>query len=135
MLKLNKTEIDALLEALDDEYMAWITYDQVIRDFGEVRPFINIRDAEARHVQALCSLFISYEMPVPENAWPGRVTRYDTLHEACEAGVTAEIENGQMYERLLKTTDREDILTVLRNLQEASQQRHLAAFQRCVERR
>ena len=94
MLKLNKTEIDALLEALDDEYMAWITYDQVIRDFGEVRPFINIRDAEARHIQALCSLFISYEIPVPENTWPGRVARYDTLHEACEAAVTAEIENG-----------------------------------------
>lgn len=135
MLKLNKTEVNALLEALDDEYKAWATYDQVISDFGEVRPFINIRDAEARHIQALCSLFISYEVAIPENTWPGRVTQYRTLHEACEAGVTAEIENGQMCERLLRTTDREDILTVLRNLQEASQQRHLAAFQRCVERR
>lgn len=134
MLKLNKIEIDALLEALDDEYMAWATYDQVIIDFGEVRPFINIRDAEARHIQALRSLFISYEIPISENTWPGRVAQYETFHEACEAGVAAEIENGQMYERLLKTTDREDILAVLRNLQEASQQRHLAAFQRCVER-
>ncbi|MEJ2567134.1 MAG: aminotransferase class I/II-fold pyridoxal phosphate-dependent enzyme, partial [Gammaproteobacteria bacterium] len=32
-----------------------------------------------------------------------------------------------MYERLLGETQRPDILTVLRNLQEASQQRHLAA--------
>ncbi len=135
MLKLNKTEIDTLHEALDDEYMAWSTYEQVISDFGEVRPFINIRDAEARHIQALSSLFVFYEIPIPENTWPGRVAQYKNLHEACEAGVTAEIENGQMYERLLRTTDREDILTVLRNLQEASQQRHLAAFQRCVERR
>ena len=135
MLKLNKTEIDTLLEALDDEIKAWAAYDQVISDFGKVRPFINIRDAEARHIQALCALFIFYEIPIPENTWPGRVAWYETLHEACEAGVTAEIENGQMYERLLKTTEREDILTVLRNLQEASQQRHLAAFQRCVERR
>lgn len=135
MFKLNKVEIDTLLDALDDEYKAWTTYDQVISDFGEVRPFINIRDAEARHIQALYSLFISYAVPIPENTWPGRVTQYRALHEACEAGVTAEIENGLMYERLLKPTDREDILTVLRNLQEASQQRHLAAFQRCVERR
>jgi len=134
MLKLNEIEIDTLLEALDDEYMAWATYDRVISDFGEVRPFINIRDAEERHIQALCSLFISYEIPIPENTWPGRIARYKTLHQACEAGIAAEIKNGQMYERLLATTDKEDILAVLRNLQGASQQRHLAAFQSCVER-
>ena len=134
MTELNKTELDALYEALDDEYRSWATYDQVISDFGEVRPFINIRDAEARHIQALCSLLIAYEITVPENTWPGRVTRYKNLHEACKAGVAAEIDNGQMYERLLRSTDRADILTVFCNLQEASQQRHLAAFQRCAER-
>jgi len=134
MTELNKTELDALHEALDDECRSWATYDQVISDFGEVRPFINIRDAEARHIQALCSLLIAYEITVPKNTWPGRVARYKTLHEACKAAVAAEIENGQMYERLLRSTDREDILTVFRHLQEASQQRHLAAFQRCAER-
>ena len=96
MTKLNKTELDALYEALDDEYRSWATYDQVISDFGEVRPFVNIRDAEARRIQALCSLLIAYEITVPKNTWPGRVTRYKNLHEACEAGVAAEIENGQM---------------------------------------
>lgn len=39
---------------------------------------------------------------------------------ACEAGAAAKIANGQMYERLLGTTQRPDILTVLHNLQEAS---------------
>lgn len=38
-----------------------------------------------------------------------------------------------IYDRLLTVTERPDILTVLRNLQEASQQRHLPAFQRCVQ--
>ena len=47
---LNKAELAALHEALEDEYRAWATYDQVIRDFGEVRPFSNIREAEARPV-------------------------------------------------------------------------------------
>ncbi len=134
MMELSKIELDALYEALDDEYRSWATYDQVISDFGEVRPFINIRDAEARHIQALCSLFISYEIAVPKNTWSGRVTQYKTIHEACEASVAAEIENGRMYERLLRSTDKTDILIVFRNLQDASQQRHLAAFQRCVER-
>ena len=134
MAELNKTEVDALYEALEDEYRAWATYDQVISDFGEVRPFINIRDAEARHIQALFSLLDAYEITVPKNTWPERVTRYNSLREACEAGVAAEIENDQMYTRLLRSTDKADILTVFRNLQQASQQRHLPAFLRCVER-
>ena len=54
MNSLTEIEIQVLNEALDDEYHAWATYDQVIADFGEVRPFSNIREAEARHINALC---------------------------------------------------------------------------------
>lgn len=131
---LTENEIRTLHEALDDEYHSWATYDQVIRDFGEVRPFINIRSAEARHMEALLTLFERYGLPVPENTWVGRVDRYPSLQDACEASVEAERANGEMYERLLMTTRRADIVTVLRNLQAASQQRHLPAFQRCSQR-
>ena len=134
MTSLSQAEINALLEALDDEYRAWSTYDQVLRDFGDVRPFINIREAEARHIEALKRLFLAYGLSQPKNTWPGKVARYDSLRQACEAGVAAEIENGDMYDRLLKSTDRSDILNVFRNLQQASQQRHLPAFKRCVDR-
>jgi hypothetical protein len=131
---LKDSEVRALEEALDDEYRAWATYDQVIADFGEVRPFSNIREAEARHIEALGVLYARYNLAVPQNPWPGKVTRYASLQEACAAGVAAEIENGALYERLLASTQRPDILTVYRNLQAASQERHLPAFQRCVER-
>jgi len=132
---LSEAEIHALNEALDDEYRAWATYDQVIADFGDVRPFTNIRAAEARHIQALCSLFGHYRLPVPGNPWNlETVTRYASLQEACEAGVVAEIANGEMYDRLLKVIQHPDIVAVLRNLQGASQQRHLAAFRRCAQR-
>ncbi len=47
MNNLTATEIRALNEALDDEYRSLATYDQVLADFGEVRPFSNIREAEA----------------------------------------------------------------------------------------
>lgn len=134
MDELMETEIQALHEALDDEHRAWATYDQVIADFGEIAPFANIREAEARHIEALRTLFARYGLSVPENPWPGKVTRYASLREACEAGVAAEIENAALYERLLASTQRPDILTVFRNLQEASQQRHLPTFRRCVER-
>ena len=134
MSRLTETEIRALHEALDDEYLAWATYDQVIADFGEVRPFSNIRAAEARHIEALCALFARYGLPVRENPWPGKVTRYASLQAACGAGVAAEIANGALYERLLASTQHPDILRVFRNLQEASQERHLRAFQRCARR-
>jgi len=134
MGQLTASEVDALRAALDDEYHAWATYNQVIADFGETPPFSNIREAEARHIEALRSLYARYGLAMPDNPWPGKVTRYANLQEACAAGVAAEIENGALYERLLASTQRPDILIVFRNLQEASQQRHLPAFQRCVER-
>lgn len=129
---LTEEEIHALNEALDDEYRAWATYDQVIGDFGEVRPFDNIREAEARHIEALQIVFIRYGLPIPQNPWQGKVDRYPSLEAACTAAVVAEIANGAMYDRLLAATQRPDILAVLRNLQVASQQRHLPAFQRCA---
>jgi hypothetical protein len=131
MDKLTDAEFNALHEALDDEYQAWSIYDQVITDFGEVRPFINIRDAEARHIEALRTLYIRYGVPIPENNWPGKVERYTSVQAACEASVTAEVANGELYDQLFKTELRPDILKVLRNLQQASLERHLPAFQRC----
>ncbi len=134
MSKLDDSEVQVLQEALDDEYRAWATYDQVVADFGEVRPFINIREAEARHMQALLGLFERYGLTAPANSWPGKVERYPSLQAACEAGVVAEIANAEMYERLLTLTQRDDVLEVLRRLQQASQQRHLPAFQRSAQR-
>jgi hypothetical protein len=131
---LAPAEVRALEEALDDEYRAWSTYDQVIADFGEIRPFSNIREAEARHIEALLALYARYGLPVPPNPWPGKVARYASVREACEAGVAAEVENGALYERLLAATRHPDLLAVFRNLQRASQERHLEAFRRCAAR-
>jgi hypothetical protein len=79
MSDLTEAETKALHEALDDEYHAWSTYDQVMTDFGEVRPFSNIREAKARHIGALKNLFACYALPVPENPWPGKVKPYASL--------------------------------------------------------
>jgi hypothetical protein len=135
MTTLNAIETTALHEALDDEYHAWATYDQVLRDFGLVRPFSNIRDAEARHIEALLHLFAQHGLAALPNPWPGKVERYPSLRDACSAAVEAETANAALYERLLASTDRSDILTVFHNLRDASQERHLPAFRRCAERR
>jgi len=133
MITLSDKEIRALNEALDDEYRAWATYDQVIRDFGEASPFSHIREAEARHIEALLTLFARYRLPVPENPWPGKVARYASRQAACQAGVEAEIANGALYERMLNATRRPDIIRVFHALQAASR-RHLVAFRRCAQR-
>lgn len=131
---LSDAEERALRDALEDEYRAWATYDQVVRDFGAERPFSNIRDAEARHIEALRALFQRYGLEMPENTWPGRAPRFASTREACEAGVEAEVENAALYERLMRSTTREDMLAVFGNLQRASQERHLPAFRRCANR-
>ncbi|MFP4610708.1 MAG: ferritin-like domain-containing protein [Thiohalophilus sp.] len=127
------TEI--LTEAIEDEYKARATYRRVLETFGEVRPFSNIVEAEQRHIDALLVLFEKYGLPVPDDTWPERVEPPGTLLAACQAGVAAEIENAAMYDRLLAASgDYPDVQTVLKNLQRASQENHLPAFQRCVER-
>ena len=133
--RLSETEIAALHETLDDEYKSRETYAQVIRDFGELRPFINIVDAEGRHVNALLGVFQRYGVTPPANRWAGgKAPRFASFHEACVESVKGEIDNVAIYDRALQSTRRTDILSVYEALRSASQDRHLPAFRRCVER-
>lgn len=126
---------DVLVEAIHDEYKARATYRHVIDKFGEIRPFVNIVEAEGRHIRALLPLFDKYGVEVPEDDWASRTEAPESILEACQVGVAAEIENGEMYERLLSlSVDYPDVHSVLTQLQRASVENHLPAFQRCVER-
>lgn len=129
---LNDGEINGLHRALDDEYHAWAVYDQVIQDFGEVRPFINIRKAEQNHIDAVIRLFDFYGIEIPDNSWIDNVSRFSTLQEACAAAVEAELVNRDLYTDLFATTNRDNILRVYENLQRASEDNHLPAFERCA---
>ena len=127
--------LEAILnEALMDEYLARDSYRKIIEVFGPVRPFINIVEAEQNHIDALLVLYDRYDITPPIEPDPSRVTPPDSLLAACEAGVRAELENIAMYDRLVAASDRADVRQVLKNLQAASRDNHLPAFQRCVER-
>ncbi len=130
--ELSRSEIEALKMALDDEYKAWTTYQAVIARFGDARPFTNIIQAEESHIAALETLFERYGLEVPENEWVGRVPEFDTLNDACQGGVKAEVENAALYDRLFSMVEHEDILDVFHNLRDASLEKHLPAFQRCA---
>ncbi|PIE64734.1 MAG: DUF2202 domain-containing protein [Desulfobacterales bacterium] len=126
---------NALIEALNDEYKARAIYRYVINTFGPIRPFMNIVEAESRHIQALLPLFHKYGIPVPPDTWDQRIDKPESVMDACSIGVEAEIENAEMYGRLLKATvDYPDIQRVMMHLQRASVENHLPAFQRCCAR-
>jgi len=124
-----------LMEALDDEYKARATYRKVIDVFGPVRPFINIVEAENRHASALLRQFERLGLQPPTDEWAGNIDVPASIEAACEAAITAEIENAAMYDRLLADLDDPIVRDVLLNLQDASQNRHLPAFRRRLSRK
>ncbi len=131
---MSETVKSILVEAINDEYKARATYKKVIEHYGDVRPFTNIVEAEGRHVSALLLLFEKYGVEVPEDTWDSRVEEPQNIIEACKVGVEAEIENVKMYDRLLAfTADYTDIKETFVELQHASKERHLPAFERCAQ--
>lgn len=130
----NAEIIAALSEALDDEYRARATYHKVIERFGPVRPFVNIVEAENRHIAALLRQFERFGARPPADTWQDRVTAPDLLAQACAAGVEAEIENETLYARLLDRVIDPGARAVMQRLQAASRERHLPAFRRCLAR-
>jgi hypothetical protein len=131
-----ETEQQAILRAMEaaiqDEFKAELTYEKVIEDFGSVRPFSNIINAEVRHSEALARLYLARGIPVPESRWsPEEIPGFSSLPEACSAGVVAEIENGEIYEEFMRLDLPADVRMVFENNQRASLQNHLPAFQRC----
>lgn len=123
----------ALAIALDDEYRAMATYDAVMENFGEIRPFNSIKKAEQNHISSLLDLYDYYELEVPENEWEGKVEIADTLEDNCQIGVQAEIDNADLYKNILlpAVEDYSNITQVFTNLMNASQNNHLPAFKRC----
>ncbi|MCG8425901.1 MAG: DUF2202 domain-containing protein [Chromatiales bacterium] len=123
---------NALSMALDDEYRARATYRAVIETYGPVWPFVNIEQAEQRHIAALLPLFQRYGVPMIPDRWSGQITSPASIQEACEAGVAAEIANYQMYDSLLEQVAEPDVRFVFSNLRNASAYHHLPAFQYCA---
>jgi hypothetical protein len=125
---------DRLTLALLDEYKSRATYAKILEKFGPIRPFVNIHEAEGRHVEALIRLFEAYQIEIPVDHWPCHITVPATLEEACQQAVDAEQDNMTMYDRILADTSEPDVRRALLNLQAASRDRHLPAFERCANR-
>lgn len=134
MSRYDSRTLAAIHEALDDEYKARATYEAVITRFGPVQPFTNIIGAEERHANALERLLQRAGEPIPADPWRGAIDSPDTLADALALGVQAEIDNRNLYDRLETMTGEPEVLRVFANLRRASQNNHLPAFQRRLDR-
>jgi hypothetical protein len=124
-------EVAALTKAINEEYGALNTYQAALSQLGSVAPFSRIVRSEQQHVNALSRLFTKYGLPVPAN--PGLVPApaFTNLAAACQTGVDAEIADAALYDTLKPSVDNADILQVFANLQAASLNNHLPAFDAC----
>lgn len=123
----------ALTLAIKDEYKAHAVYQAVIDKFGNQRPFIMIIRAEEQHISSLKALFDKYGIAVPKDETTN-LPELTTLAGACSVGVTAEIENADLYKKELlpQVAQYDDIKLVFNNLMDASLQKHLPSFQKCA---
>lgn len=122
----------ALQMSIYDEFRAQASYQRILEQFGNITPFINIKAAETRHINALLPLLYRYQVPIPIDNWYALVEPAPTIVENCELGVAGEIQNAQMYAHLLTHISYPDIRQVFIQLQHASSQHHLPAFRQCV---
>jgi hypothetical protein len=128
---LTDSEVEALYLALDDEYHTLAVYQSVIDSFGEVDPFVDIALSEQRHIDALIKQFNKHELDVPDNSWIGNVSKFDSITQACQVGVEAEIGNAELYNQLFRMTDDISLTRVFTNLRNASLKSHLPQFEAC----
>jgi hypothetical protein len=128
---LDAAEMAALTEAINEEYGALNTYQAVLSQFGSVTPFSRIVRAEQQHVNALARLFTKYGLSVPANPELVPAPTFASLTAACQTGVVAEIADAKLYDTLKPSVDNADVLQVFANLQAASLNSHLPAFDAC----
>ncbi len=124
----NYTIEEMLQYALEDEHLAYAEYNLIINELGAERPFTNIIKAEEKHIEEVEMLYNAYDIEIPEIDASENIILPNSIEEALDAGVNAEIENIAMYEKFLAQDIPDDIREVFENLKKGSQS-HLAAFQ------
>ena len=129
---LSEQEAAGLAAAIQEEYTAMNTYQAIMNELGDVQPFLRIARSEQQHVNALIRVAERFGVEVPENAGEVADIEWSTLEEACQLGVTFEQMDAALYDELLPNTTNPVLIRVYTNLQRASLNNHLPAFEACI---
>lgn len=111
------------------EYAAFAMYDAVIEKFGDVEPYISIRDAEQNHINALTRQLERAGVAVPANPYLGEVVAPVSLQAAATAWAQGEIDNVLLYDKLIAEATDANLIRVFTNLRRASNDIHLPMFE------
>ncbi len=124
---------EMLTYAIQDEYLARAEYELIMEEYGSMRPFSNVMQAEVRHIGWVVELFAEYDFALPKDTAALHVVLPSTLKAAFETGVQAEIDNIAMYESFLARELPEDVREVFEQLKAGSES-HLRAFSNNLRR-
>ena len=128
---LTAAEAQGLQDAILEEYGALNLYQGVMDTLGAELPFTQIARSEQQHVNALLRQAQIYGVEAPANPGLAQPVSFDSLAEACQAGVQAEIADAALYDTLKAVATHASLLQVYDNLQSASLNQHLPAFEAC----
>ena len=121
---------EMLTYAMQDEYDALASYQAIVAQYGEVRPFTNLIVAETTHISLLTPLFETYGVALVNGPSSSEIVVPATLTESLTLGREAELANIAMYEKFLASDLLpEDVQVVFEQLLAASN-RHLNALSR-----
>ena len=129
---LSEQEAADLAAAIQEEYTAMNTYQAIMDELGEIQPFSRIARSEQQHVNALIRVAERFGVEVPENAGEVADIEWSTFEEACQLGVTFEQLDADLYDEILPNTTNPMLIRVYTNLQRASLEQHLPAFEACI---
>lgn len=123
---------DALMSP-EGEYAAAASYAAVIDAFGQVQPYVQIKSAEERHIDALIRQLAGFGIEVPANPYLGNLPAPADLESAARAWATGEVDNVELYDDLLAETTDERLTRVFTNLRRASLEAHLPLFEAAAD--
>lgn len=128
---LSGAEAEGLQNAILEEMGAVNTYQEVIATLGSGTVFDRIARSEQMHVNALIRVAERHGVSIPENNGETAGFVYTTLAEACALGAQFEQIDADLYTELMANTENLALTRVYTNLQRASLQNHLSAFEAC----
>lgn len=127
---LSEEEKSGLKAAIVEEYTAMNTYLAISKEYDSLL-FARIARSEQRHVDALIKAAARAGLEIPENPGSGAEKTWSSYAEACAFGVQFEKEDAALYDELMAKTSNAALTRIYTNLQRASLQNHLPAFEAC----
>lgn len=121
-----------LATAATAEGNALATYQAVVAKLGAIAPFTNVASSEQQHLAAVQTVASHYGLTVPSGPFTASPVP-STKTAACQLGVTLEQGVVATYAKLMgQVAAHPDVTNVFSTLQQAAQDDHLPAFERCA---